>query len=182
MEGTIGEIRMFGGSFGPRGWALCQGQTLNIQTNTALFAILGTTFGGNGSQTFQLPDFQGRMAVGAGTGPGNKSFALGQVGGNSSITLTTANMPAHNHGITGGVTLQANADNGGLSTDPTNRYLAGTNIFTNENGDLTGMATAGIANTLGIGIAGQSVPFDATPPYLAVNYIVCLEGVFPSRN
>src|SRR5690349_13883210 len=99
-EPFIGEIIMFAGNFAPRGWAFCQGQILSIAQNTALFSILGTTYGGNGQTTFALPDFRGRVPVGQGQGPGLSSYVLGEVSGTESTTLLTTNMPVHNHGLT----------------------------------------------------------------------------------
>ncbi|MEP6674784.1 MAG: tail fiber protein [Ferruginibacter sp.] len=179
MEGTIAEIRMFGGSFGPRGWALCQGQTLNISTNTALFSLIGTTFGGNGINTFQLPDFQGRMPVGAGSGAGLKPFSLGQVGGNNSITISLANMPSHNHGVTGTVSLPSLSDSGNNeSPDGTFPASNGTQQYASTHDSNMGALAVNLATAL----AGSNQPVDNTPPYLCVNYIICLEGIFPSRN
>ena len=104
MEGTIGEIRMFAGTFAPRTWAYCNNQLISIATNTALFSILGTTYGGNGQTTFALPDFRGRVAVGTGQGPGLSNIVLGQMAGTPTVTLLTTNMPAHNHHFGAGVT------------------------------------------------------------------------------
>src|SRR5580658_4728024 len=101
----IGEIRMVGFNFAPRGWGLCTGTTLSIQQNTALFSLIGTNFGGNGTTTFQLPNLQGRMAIGFGTGTGLSPYTLGQAGGAQSANILIANMPAHNHGITGAVNV-----------------------------------------------------------------------------
>src|SRR5580658_3134156 len=101
----IGEIRMVGFNFAPRGWGLCTGTTLSIQQNTALFSLIGTNFGGNGTTTFQLPNLQGRMAIGFGTGTGLSPYTLGQAGGAQSANILIANMPAHNHSITGNVNV-----------------------------------------------------------------------------
>src|SRR3954468_23228168 len=98
-EPFLGEIRMFGGNFAPRGWAFCNGQILSIAQNTALFSLLGTTYGGNGQTTFGLPDLRGRVAVSAGQGPGLSNYSLGELAGSESVTLTSANMPAHNHSV-----------------------------------------------------------------------------------
>ncbi len=182
MEGTIGEIRMFAGNFAPRSWAFCQGQILSIAQNTALFSILGTTYGGNGQTTFGLPDFQGRTSVGVGTGAGLSNITLGEKAGSPTVTLSTLNMPAHNHALTGTVKMQGNNDTGGLNTDPTNRYLAGASIYTNLNDSLVAMNPAAITNTLQVGINGGSQPFSIMPPYLGMNYIICLFGIFPSRD
>jgi microcystin-dependent protein len=180
MEGTIGEIRMFAGNFAPRSWAFCSNQILPIAQNTALFSILGTTYGGNGQTTFALPDFRGRVAVGTGQGPGLSNIQLGQLAGTPSVTLTTGNMPAHTHPLTGTVNPQGNQGAAGLNNDPSNRRFAGTNIFTGAATDLATMAAA--ASTLAIGNTGGSQPFSIMPPYLGMNYIICLFGIFPSRD
>ena len=180
MEGTIGEIRMFAGNFAPRTWAFCSNQIMPIAQNTALFSILGTTYGGNGQTTFALPDFRGRVAVGTGQGPGLANITLGQLSGTTSVTLTTGNMPAHTHPLTGTVSPQGNQGATGLSNDPSNRRLAGTNIFTGAATDLATMAPA--VSTLAIGATGGSQPFSIMPPYLGMNYIICLFGIFPSRD
>ena len=180
MEGTIGEIRMFAGNFAPRTWAFCSNQLMPIAQNTALFSILGTTYGGNGQTTFALPDFRGRVAVGTGQGPGLANITLGQLSGSTSVTLTTGYMPAHTHPLTGTVSPQGNQGATGLSNDPSNRRLAGTNIFTGAATDLATMAPA--VSTLAIGVTGGSQPFSIMPPYLGMNYIICLFGIFPSRD
>lgn len=180
MEGTIAEIRMFAGNFAPRNWAFCQNQILSIAQNTALFSLLGTTYGGNGQTTFALPDFRGRVAVGTGQGPGLASITLGEVAGSPTVTLTTNQMPAHNHTLTGAVTPQANAGTDGQTDDPTNRRLMGASIFTGANSDLVNMAP--LSSTLAVGINGGSQPFSIMPPYLGMNYIICLFGIFPSRD
>ena len=179
MEGTIGEIRMFAGNFAPRTWAFCSNQILAIAQNTALFSILGTTYGGNGQTTFALPDFRGRVAVGTGQGPGLSNINLGELSGSSTTTLTINNMPAHNHAITGQVTPQAATD-GALVTDPTGKFT-GPGAFYANAGDNVGMAPIS-SNGLTIGINGGSQPFSLMQPYLGMNYIICLQGIFPSRN
>jgi microcystin-dependent protein len=180
MEGTIGEIRMFAGNFAPRSWAFCSNQILPIAQNTALFSILGTTYGGNGQTTFALPDFRGRTALGTGQGPGLQNVQLGQLAGAENVTLTTNTMPAHTHALTGTVNPQGNSGAAGLNDDPTGRRLAGTKIFTGAANDLQNMAAA--ASTLAIGNTGGSQPFSILPPYLGMNYIICLFGIFPSRD
>jgi microcystin-dependent protein len=178
MEGTIGEIRMFAGNFAPRSWAFCQAQSISIASNTALFSILGTTYGGNGQTTFKLPDFQGRMAVGVGTGPGLSAIQLGQMAGANTVTLTTANMPAHTHVLSGTVNIQAAGD-GSLSTDPANRYLGPGNFYAGSN-DLQAMAPA--QHNLAAGSAGSGSPVSNMPPYIGMNFVICQFGIFPSRN
>ncbi|HEV7782839.1 MAG TPA: tail fiber protein [Chitinophagaceae bacterium] len=180
MEGTIGEIRMFAGNFAPRSWAFCANQILPIAQNTALFSILGTTYGGNGQTTFALPDFRGRVAVGTGQGPGLPNITLGELAGSQTQALTINQMPAHNHALTGAVTPQANAGTDGQTDDPSGRRLMGASIFTGAATDLANMAAA--VSTLQIGINGGSQPFSIMPPYLGMNYIICLFGIFPSRD
>ena len=171
MEGTIGEIRMFAGNFAPRNWALCQGQLLPISQNTALFSILGTTYGGNGQTTFALPDFRGRVPVGQGQGPGLPSVQLGEVGGEWSHTLTVNEMPAHNHVAT------APGSSAATSKSPSGAAPA----FT-ASGSSYGPA-ADLAMIPGtIGNTGGSQPHPNVQPYLGMNFIICLFGVYPSRN
>jgi microcystin-dependent protein len=122
MEGTIAEIRYFGGNFNPRGWMLCQGQSLSIAQNTALFSLLGTTYGGNGQTTFGLPDFRGRWAVGAGQGPGLTSIDLGEMAGVENLTLLSTNLPAHNHTLST-VRVAVNGANGDTAS-PNGSFIA----------------------------------------------------------
>jgi len=171
MEGTIGEIRMFAGNFAPKNWAYCNGQIMSIAQNTALFSILGTTYGGNGTTTFELPDFQGRVSIGVGNGPGLSPVQLGEVGGQSGTVLTIANLPPHKHNVSVNV-----------STAP-GEESASTNVIANHTGAFIEDATAG--KVLG-GVVednvGSSASFSNMQPYLGMNYIICLYGIFPSRN
>ena len=181
MEGTIAEIRMFAGNFAPNNWAFCNNQILSIAQNTALFSLLGTTYGGNGQTTFALPDFRGRVAVGTGQGPGLASITLGEMSGTTSVTLTTATMPAHIHPLTGTANPQVNNDTAGLTDDATGKRLgASGNLFTATATDLVNMAP--LASTLAVGITGSSQPISIVPPYEGMNYIICMFGIFPSRN
>jgi microcystin-dependent protein len=180
MEGTIAEIRMFAGNFAPRNWAFCSAQIMSIAQNTALFSLLGTTYGGNGQTTFALPDFRGRVAVGTGQGPGLPNITLGELAGTPTTTLTTNNMPAHNHQVAGNITMVANSGTDGQTDDPTGRRLSGANIYTNFTNEPVNMAP--IAVNLPTTIAGNSQPFSIMPPYLGMNYIICMFGIFPSRN
>lgn len=176
MEGTIAEIRLFAGNFSPRSWAFCSGQILSIAQNTALFSLLGTTYGGNGATTFALPDLRGRVPVGTGQGPGLPNFTLGEIGGTETVNLLINNLPAHTHTAS----LSMGARNGaGNSISPTGNYPANvTNGYSNtqdaQMAPLNGSATVG--NT------GGSQPFSIMSPYLGLNYIICMEGIFPSRN
>jgi microcystin-dependent protein len=181
MEGYLAEIRMFGGNFAPRGWFFCNGQLLSIAQWTAVFALVGTTYGGNGQTTFGVPDLRGRVPVGTGQGPGLPSINLGEMAGVPSTTLLTTNLPLHNHTLTGSVTPQVNNDNAALSDDASGKRFAVTGaIFTAATTDLVSMAPT--PSTLAIGINGGSQPFSNKSPYLGMNYIMCVEGIFPSRN
>jgi microcystin-dependent protein len=179
MEGTIGEIRMFAGTFAPRGWAFCQSQLLAISQNTALFSILGTTYGGNGTTTFALPDFRGRTAVGTGQGPGLSNITLGEMAGTATQTLLSTQMPAHTHTGTANVVPTAAAD-GVLGSDATGRRMGPGTFYSASTDDLVNMAA--IPTNVTIGIAGNSQPFSTMPPYLGMNYIICLQGIFPARD
>jgi microcystin-dependent protein len=181
MEGTMAEIRMFAGNFNPRDWAFCQGQLQSIAQNTALFALLGTTYGGDGQTTFALPDFRGRIAIGTGQGPGLPSVQLGEIAGVPSVTLLTGNLPPHIHGLSGTVNIQVNNDTAGLTDDASNKRFAATGaIFTAVTSDLVSMAPA--QSTLAVANNGSNQPIINKPPYLGMNYIICLFGIFPSRN
>ena len=184
MEGTIGEIRMFAGNFPPRTWAYCQGQTLAIAQNTALFAILGTTFGGNGQTTFMLPDLRGRVPVGTGQGPGLPLVNLGQPGGSETTSLTVGNLPPHNHTASGTVTPGASTGGRGVTTSnvPTNNYplqtATGNDIYANPSNTNMGQSPVSVT----VNNTGNGLPINNLQPYLGMNYIICLEGIFPSRN
>lgn len=179
MEGTIGEIRMFAGTFAPRFWAYCNNQLISISTNTALFSILGTTYGGNGQTTFALPDLRGRMALGTGQGPGLPSVQLGDRSGSPTNTLLTSNLPSHSHTLLLTVTPRGE-DSGTLGTDPSGRVPGPGNFYSGDTGELVNMAPA--TSNLTVGVAGSSQPFSIMPPYLGMNFIICMQGIFPSRN
>jgi microcystin-dependent protein len=174
-EPLIGSIAMFAGNFAPRGYALCQGQLLSIAQNTALFSILGTTYGGNGQTTFGLPDLRGRFPVGQGQGPGLPNIDLGELAGSSSVTLTSNQMPMHNHLIAcdGNASSQPSPANafpgfGGDAITPTNIYSAGPANAT--------------MNPQAVSPAGGGQPVNVTNPFLGINFIIATEGIFPSRN
>lgn len=173
MDPFIGEIIMFGGNFAPRGWALCDGQLLPIASNSALFSILGTIYGGDGRTTFALPDLRGRVPMHAGNGPGLSDRRLGSRGGQETVTLTTSQIPAHHHTI---FAISAVGD----SNDPSSRLLANTGAFDNEYSANTSGYVTMSSNMVGNTGGGQY--HTNVQPFLCVNFIIALQGVFPSRS
>jgi microcystin-dependent protein len=171
MDPFIGQIIMFAGNFAPQGWALCDGQLLSIAQNTALFSIVGTTYGGNGQTTFALPDLRGRVPVHPGQGPGLSGYTLGQQAGSETVTLNVTQIPGHAHTFTPG-----------CSTDPPNASSpAGavpapldTQMFSTE-------ANAGMKPGNSSTVGG-SQPHDNLQPLVCVNFIIALQGIFPSRG
>ena len=167
-EPFLGMIAIYGFNFAPRGWAFCNGQILAIAQNTALFSLLGTTYGGNGQTTFALPNLQSRVPIHFGQGPGLSSYDLGQSAGSESVTLTTNQMPQHNHIVNA---TDAEVSGGG---SPANNFIAKGGFYGTP-ADIT------MAPTM-IGITGGSQPTSIIQPYLALNFCIALEGIFPSRN
>ena len=166
----LGEIRLFPYNFAPRGWAFCSGQILPIAQNTALFALLGTTYGGNGQTTFALPDLRGRKAISSGQGPGLSNYDLGQVSGAENATLTINQMPGHSHVVKpNAVKDDVNAQNP-QNTLPANGAFYSNAAATVQMGPSTSELTGG------------SQPFAILDPYLTLNYCIALQGIFPSRN
>lgn len=163
----MGEIRIISWNFAPQGWAFCNGQFLPINQNLALFSILGTSFGGNGQTTFALPDFRGRAPVHVGSSVG---FA-GQAGGQEFHTVTQSEMPAHNH------VVQASGANAN-SADPVGNYLGAVPSFLYR----TNLSNATSLNPGSITSVGGSQPHENRQPFLVLNFIIALAGVFPSRN
>lgn len=188
MDEFLGTVKIFGFNFAPRGWMTCQGQILSIATNTALFSLLGTTYGGNGQTTFGLPDLRGRTAIGQGQGSGLQPYSLGQMAGTENVTLTTTQLPPHTHANTIAVTAIMTAEaKQGDAQNPNGKCLATATapIYTapdpaaNRNMDPTCIVvTANITNA----VTGSGAPTPILQPYLCVNYSICTEGLFPSRN
>jgi microcystin-dependent protein len=167
----IGEIRMFAGNFAPQGWALCQGQLMAIAENDALFNLIGTTYGGDGQETFGLPDLQGRAPVHMGTGPGLQSYTIGQEGGVESVTLTLQQMPTHTHPVVA-------TTNSGTDALPQNKVPAageGNRIYLAAGPDTNIAATA-------VTPVGGSQPHENLQPYIVVTYIISLYGVYPTQS
>lgn len=172
----LAEIRMVGFNFAPTGWALCSGQLLSISQNTALFSLIGTYYGGNGTSNFALPNMQAAAPLNQGNGSGLTPRTLGEDGGNASITLTMQQMAAHNHG--------AGCFNGaGTSGSPSNAVWAndgkgrGAQLYATSAG-----TTPGTMNAAAIQVNGSSLPHNNLPPFLSVNFIICLSGIYPSRG
>jgi len=178
MEPYLGEIKMFGGNFAPAGWALCNGQLLSISQYAALFSILGTTYGGNGVQTFALPNLQGRVPMHWGTGLGLTTRVIGESSGTENVTLTISQMPQHNHLINASTTVAT-------QVLPTNFILA-QSVDAGVGGTPSNFIEPASANTTlaptAVSMAGGSTPHNNMQPYLAVSFIIALVGVFPSRN
>lgn len=181
MDPFLGEIRMVGFNFAPVNWALCNGQLLAISSNTALFSLLGTIYGGNGTTTFALPNMQSRVPIHQGQGTGLSPYSIGQIGGSEGITLQVSQIPAHNH------LMNINSTNA-TQTVPTNNILGVTNnnvtdprnpvpypTYSNAAGTGTLAATA-------ITMTGGSTPHQNIQPYLVVNFIIALAGVYPTRS
>ncbi len=175
-EPFLGEIRMFAGNFAPRGWALCNGQLLAISQNTALFSLLGTNYGGDGRTTFGLPNLQGRAPLHPGDGPGLTSRQLGELGGEETVNLTPAQIPAHTHNFL------CSSATGDQSTPVGNVCAVGAGqrgqaFYADAPGASPPALNAGALSSTGGGAAHNNLP-----PYLAVNFIIALQGIFPPRG
>ncbi len=164
----VGEIRMFGGNFAPVGWAFCQGQLMPISENDTLFNLIGTTYGGDGQSTFALPDLQSRVPIHMGQGGGLSNYVIGQSGGVEQVTLTSNQIPAHNH------VPQANTGNGSQSSPAGNVWASSTNLPYSANAPAAALDAHAVAS------AGGSQPHDNMIPFLAVNFIISLFGIYPS--
>ncbi len=172
MEPTLAQIVMFGGNFAPRGWALCDGQLLPISQNQALFSLLGTMYGGDGRITFALPDLRGRGPIGPGQGPGLPNHYVGGRAGWQTNTLSTSQLPSHTHtGQLSGTTAAADA------SDPSGRVPAQTDVRAySSSGPPTNM------NGPVLGSTGGNQSVNNMQPWLAVNYIIAIQGIFPVRS
>ena len=205
VQPFIGEIRMWGGTFAPLGWLFCDGSLQPISQYDTLYALIGTTYGGDGQSTFGLPDLRGRLPIHMGQGTGLPSFRLGQTGGNANTTITQANLPAHNHTTTftpnnvvqPTATAQVMGSNAaGNPGGRTMPYLAGStatggsDIYSNQqiapqniagvSAQLTGGDPMGQA-AITVTPAGGSIPLPTTPPYLVITFIIAIAGIYPSQ-
>jgi microcystin-dependent protein len=167
----IGEIRMFGGNFAPVGWMFCQGQTLPISEYDTLFNLIGTTYGGDGQETFNLPDLQGRIPIHSGQLNGGQTYQIGEKSGVETVTLTAQQIPIHNHALVASGHI---ADQGSPANNvPAQSSVADLYIEAVPNSSMAANA---------VGPAGGSQPHDNMPPFLCVNFIISLYGVFPSQT
>jgi len=180
MEGTMAVVSIVAYDFAPKYWASCNGQTLAIAQNQALFSLLGTTYGGNGINTFALPDMRGRVQVSPGISTTGTNYTLGEMTGTENVSLSINNLPPHNHNGTVNMTPRAGTGNDDLT--PIGNYPG-----TLDNGYATSATPATFMNgphivSTTIGASGSSMPFSVLTPYLALNHVICMYGIFPSRN
>lgn len=177
-EPFIAEVRIFAGNFAPRGWAFCDGQLLPISQNTSLFSLIGTTYGGDGRTTTALPNLQGRSAMHPGRGPGLTARRLGEKVGVETVTLSEAQIPSHNHSL-GGTTERADPADSGGGTPANTQALAKTaagRIYANVTTNAVPLASTAVSNT------GGSQSHTNIQPYLTLNFIIALQGLYPSRS
>ncbi|MBO9676849.1 MAG: phage tail protein [Acidovorax sp.] len=180
-EPFIGEIVLFAGNFPPRGWAFCQGQILSIAQNTALFSILGTTYGGNGQTTFALPDLRGRVPIGTGQGPGLPAVNQGEMAGTPTHTLIVTEMPAHNH--PGAAVSIPASTSAGTQVAPGGGAVPAASNQRNAQYTASGPNDTALSGSSSpTGVTGNNQPFSIMQPYLGLNYIIAVQGIYPSRN
>lgn len=175
----MSEIRLFAPNFAPKYWAICAGQLLNVNTNQALFSLLGTTYGGNGVQTFALPDFRGRVPMGTGPGGNVSPYVLGQIQGSNSITPTILNLPGHTHTGLGNFAVSAYSDEGNSGSPQGNNLAALGGLYSNKTPNTF---LRPVTPTITIGAAGNNQPIPVQQPYLGLNYIICMTGIYPTRE
>ncbi|OUR94320.1 hypothetical protein A9Q87_01345 [Flavobacteriales bacterium 34_180_T64] len=171
METFLGQILAFGFNFAPQGWAKCDGQLLNISSNTALFSLLGTQYGGDGRVTFALPDLRGRSGVHVGNGPGLPSVVIGQKSGNTQFTITPATMPSHDHDVKVAV-------NTGAGDDPVSTGIIASHAGGFSEDPTSGKVLGGLTQTS----VGSNNPINHRSPFLVINYCIALQGIYPSRS
>lgn len=179
MEFYLGQIVMGGWNFAPRGTAFCNGQLLAINQNQALFSLLGTTYGGDGRTTFALPDLRGRVPVHFGQGPGLSDFSLGQKGGTQTNVLNTNQLPSHNHAFAGEVSVPVSSEDANQDEAEGN-FLANGTFYHNQADAVYGSGPIPVQGT--VGNNGANSPVNNMQPFLAINYVIALQGIFPSRN
>jgi len=179
MDCFIGSICAFGFNFAPQGWANCNGAIISIQSNAALFALLGTYYGGNGTSTFGIPNLIGKVAINQGSGAGLTPRLMGETAGTNTVTLTTLMLPAHTHNIN----VAINANNAaGNSNIPTACFPASNTLNPYASSVTPSSFLAGVSGSITLGSTGSSVPINFENPNLTMNYCIATQGVFPSRN
>lgn len=167
----VGEIRMFAGNFAPAGWAFCEGQTLPISENEVLFQLIGTTYGGDGEQTFNLPNLASRVPIHMGTGPDGTTYEMGEMAGVESVTLTPQQIPSHNHALVATTAIAT-------QSSPSGNLLAQSSAMDLYIEDVPNVALS----PQSIGPAGGSQPHENMQPFLCINFIISLFGIFPSQT
>ena len=195
-EGYYGEIRLFAGTRIPRNWLLCDGRLLDINNNQALYSVIGTNYGGDGRTTFGIPDLRGRVPIGAGQSLGTSFYRMGERAGFEVVTLKESQMPTHSHSATADLETAQTASNT-TATDikptPTSILAEGNyptgksgkqdvNMYTSDNSNLTHLQSSKIDGTVGIGNTGGSQPHENRQPFNTVNFMICIEGLYPSPN
>lgn len=192
-QSYIGAISGWAPNFAPRNWAFCQGQLLPINQYQALFAIVGTTYGGNGQNNFGLPNLQGRVPIGVGQSPGTSMHPLGQQGGQETVTLTELQMPAHSHGatVTTSASLPVSSATATTATPTAETVLASATGGSSRNpvdvkiyAPAPGSVNVPLSASASVAVnpAGGSQPFSILQPFTVINYIICLQGIFPPRD
>jgi microcystin-dependent protein len=180
MEAYLGTICVFGFNFAPYGWQYCNGQILPISTNAALFSLLGTYYGGNGTSTFGLPNLQGRNAIHMGQLQGGSLYTIGEFAGVDNVTVLISNMPAHMHTIT--QTPNGFNGRGSSSATPQGNYPASSSTAENNFNSVFSTGSAMKAPSITIGTSGGSIPVTISDPSLVMNYCIAMTGIFPTRN
>ncbi|SFD15490.1 Microcystin-dependent protein [Chitinophaga sp. CF118] len=181
MDNFIGEIRLFGFDRTPRGWAVCSGQLMSISQNSALFSLLGVYYGGDGITTFALPNLNGRAIIGEGSSLSGTTYPIGSVGGTENVTLTTNNIPSHNHLVSANISYDLGSPsanyfaNANTSTNVGNKNKATVNLFAPQGGTPAPLAPA-------ITSSGGSIPHENRMPFLVMNYCIATIGIYPSRQ
>ena len=173
----VAEIRIFGFNFPPKGWAFCNGQILPLSQNTALFSLLGTTYGGDGKSTFALPNLQGSAPMQQGQGPGLSQRFLGESGGEQSVTVLNTELPSHSHSVT-----SKNADSSGTALTPVGNIWANPAARRAVVSMYAPSLTAVNMDPAAVGVTGGSQPHNNMPPFLGLNFCIALQGVFPPRG
>jgi microcystin-dependent protein len=178
MFPALATIIMFAGDYAPQGWFLCQGQLLSIAQNQALFSLLGTTYGGNGTTTFALPDLRGRVPIGTGQGAGLTNRVLGEKSGQNTVTLISTNIPVHTH--TSAIAIPARTDS--ANTEDPNNAIFATPAYNKYVSAGTAPTTTFSNASASVSPIGSNTPINIMRPYLAVQFLICNSGIYPSRN